>query len=110
MSSEATEAKSPESEREGEDARPSPAPRSFDVAKLARRIEWGLLGLVAIYVVAQVFLGLHLYHGAWSLFQTLGLSHPRYDRIRNLVPKGIGLGVAGGNILIALSVFAGIVR
>lgn len=66
--------------------------------------------VVTIYVVAQVCLGLHLYHGAWSLFQTLGLSHPRYDRIRNIVPKGIGLGVAGGNILIALSVFAGIVR
>jgi succinate dehydrogenase / fumarate reductase cytochrome b subunit len=26
----------------------------------------------AIYIVAQVFLGFHLYHGLWSMFQTLG--------------------------------------
>lgn len=36
----------------------------------------------AIYLVAQVFLGLHLYHGAWSFMQSLGLSHPRYDAYR----------------------------
>lgn len=66
--------------------------------------------VVAIYLVAQVFLGLHLYHGSWSLLQTLGLSHPRYNRVRNLLPQALGIGVAGGNILIALSVFAGVVR
>jgi succinate dehydrogenase / fumarate reductase cytochrome b subunit len=66
--------------------------------------------VVAIYLVAQVFLGLHLYHGSWSLLQTLGLSHPRYDRVRKLVPQGLGLGVPAGNILIALSIYAGIVR
>lgn len=66
--------------------------------------------VVAIYVVSQVFLGLHLFHGSWSLFQTLGLNHPRYNGLRNLVPPAIGLGVAGGNILIALSVLAGIVH
>ena len=38
--------------------------------------------IAAIYLVAQVFLGLHLYHGAWSFMQTLGLSHPRYDAYR----------------------------
>ncbi len=30
------------------------------------------------YVVAQVFLGLHLWHGAGSWFQSLGLNHPKY--------------------------------
>ena len=34
---------------------------------------------VGVYVAAQVLLGLHLYHGAWSLFQSLGLNHPRYN-------------------------------
>ena len=27
-------------------------------------------------------LGLHLYHGVWSMLQTLGLSHPRWNRLR----------------------------
>ena len=32
------------------------------------------------YIVAMIFLGLHLRHGVWSMFQTLGVSHPRYIR------------------------------
>src|SRR5262245_49895446 len=30
------------------------------------------------YIVAMILLGLHLRHGLWSMFQTLGVSHPRY--------------------------------
>lgn len=66
--------------------------------------------VTAIYVVAQVFLGLHLYHGAWSMLQTLGVSHPRYAGIIRLAPQALGLAVATGNILIPLSVLAGVVR
>ena len=33
---------------------------------------------VAIYIVAFVFLGLHLHHGFQSAFQSLGLRHKRY--------------------------------
>ena len=35
-------------------------------------------GAVAWYVVALVFVGIHLFHGFSSSFQTLGLAHPRY--------------------------------
>ncbi len=35
-----------------------------------------------IYIGAMALLGLHLYHGVWSLFQTLGLDNP--DRNRGL--------------------------
>ena len=52
--------------------------------------------VVVFYVVAQIFLGLHLYHGGWSLLQTLGLSHPRHDDKVRLLPKAIGIGVAVG--------------
>ena len=31
------------------------------------------------YIVANVLLAVHLYHGVWSMFQTLGVSHPRYN-------------------------------
>lgn len=38
----------------------------------------------AFYIVANILLATHLYHGVWSLFQTLGISHPRYTPwIRN---------------------------
>lgn len=35
------------------------------------------------YVLAMGVLGLHVYHGVWSLFQTLGLDNP--DRNRGLL-------------------------
>ncbi len=35
-----------------------------------------------VYLVAQIALCLHLYHGVWSFFQTLGLNHPRYNHLR----------------------------
>jgi succinate dehydrogenase / fumarate reductase cytochrome b subunit len=33
----------------------------------------------AIYIVAMLALGFHLYHGIWSVFQSLGISQPRFD-------------------------------
>lgn len=36
---------------------------------------------VGLYTVAMVFLFLHLRHGFWSAFQSLGLTYPRYTKI-----------------------------
>jgi succinate dehydrogenase / fumarate reductase cytochrome b subunit len=66
--------------------------------------------VTALYVIAQVFLGLHLYHGSWSMLQTLGLSHPRFEKMKQLAPQALGLGVALGNIIMPLAVLAGLVR
>ena len=33
---------------------------------------------VCLYIVAMVMVGLHVRHGFWSLFQTLGANHPKY--------------------------------
>jgi succinate dehydrogenase / fumarate reductase cytochrome b subunit len=70
------------------------------------RVPW----VVAIYLVAQGLLGAHLYHGAWSLFQTLGLSHPRYDHLRQWVPRSVALLVVLGNVTMPLAIFLGFVR
>jgi len=66
--------------------------------------------VVAIYLVAQVMLGLHLYHGAWSLFQSLGLNHPRYNRLREALPRALAFTVVIGNVVMPLAVLVGIVR
>jgi succinate dehydrogenase / fumarate reductase cytochrome b subunit len=31
------------------------------------------------YIVAMLFLGLHLYHGAWSMFQSVGVNNPTFN-------------------------------
>ena len=32
-----------------------------------------------LYIVANIALGIHLFHGAWSLFQSMGWSNPRFN-------------------------------
>lgn len=66
--------------------------------------------VTAIYVFAQVLLGMHLHHGAWSLFQSLGLSHPRYDGLRRALPRTLALGVVVGNVAMPLAVLTGLVQ
>src|SRR5438876_2256120 len=52
----------------------------------------------AFYILAMLALGLHLYHGAWSFLQTLGLSHPNYNHLRRPFATLITVVVVVGNI------------
>jgi succinate dehydrogenase / fumarate reductase cytochrome b subunit len=64
----------------------------------------------AFYILAMLALAPHLRHGIWSLFQTLGLSHPRYDRLRPQLALAITLLVVAANISFPVAVLAGVVR
>ena len=64
----------------------------------------------AVYVLAMIALGFHLYHGAWSFLQTLGLSHPRYDRLRFAVAVFLTLVVVVGNISFPVAVLTGLLQ
>ncbi len=66
--------------------------------------------VAGFYILAMAMLWAHLHHGIWSLFQTLGLSHPKYsDRVR-LASKGLAILLAAGNIAIVAAVLLGIVK
>jgi succinate dehydrogenase cytochrome b subunit len=62
------------------------------------------------YIVAQVALGLHLYHGLWSMFQSLGWNHPRFNRWRNSFAHAFAWIITLGNISFPLAVLAGWVK
>lgn len=62
------------------------------------------------YMAAMIALGLHLYHGTWSAFQTLGLDGPRIRRIRRPLAAAIALIVVIGNVSIPIAVLAGFVE
>ncbi|MGC8917254.1 MAG: succinate dehydrogenase cytochrome b subunit [Thermoanaerobaculum sp.] len=64
----------------------------------------------AFYILANIFLALHLYHGMWSWFQTLGFSHPKYNRARRVFATAYAVIIAVGNISIPVSVLAGWVK
>jgi len=62
------------------------------------------------YIVAMIFLGLHLRHGVWSMFQTLGVSHPRYIRWAHVGAWIFALIVVVGNCSFPIAVLAGFVK
>lgn len=57
------------------------------------------------YVLAAALVGLHMAHGAWSMFATLGVSHPRYLNIIKEVAFVATVVVAGGFALVPIAVF-----
>lgn len=59
------------------------------------------------YAVAMAALGLHLYHGIWSTFQTLGLSHPKYDRFRRPLAATVAGLLVVGFLAVPVAVMAG---
>jgi succinate dehydrogenase / fumarate reductase cytochrome b subunit len=63
--------------------------------------------VAGFYLVAMLALGLHLWHGTWSVFQTLGANHPAWNRTRNLVAIGLAVLIAGGLFLIPLAALFG---
>jgi succinate dehydrogenase / fumarate reductase cytochrome b subunit len=60
-----------------------------------------------VYILAMIFLGLHLYHGTWSMLQTLGLASPASERFRRVAAPVVAVGVAGGYIAIPVAILAG---
>lgn len=65
--------------------------------------------VAAVYVVANLALGIHLYHGAWSMFQTMGWNRPRFNHWRRWFAIAFAVVVTVGNVSFPLAVQAGIV-
>jgi succinate dehydrogenase / fumarate reductase cytochrome b subunit len=72
----------------------------------AFQIPW----VVALYVIANLLLGMHLFHGAFSLLQSLGLNHPRYNRRARHGARAFAFLVTAGNIVMPLSVLFGVIQ
>lgn len=62
------------------------------------------------YIVANVALGFHLYHGLWSLFQSLGWNHPRFNSWRKAFAHAFAWIVTLGNISFPVAVMTGLVH
>ena len=63
--------------------------------------------VVASYLVAMVLLCMHLAHGVTSLFQSLGLEHPRYNQAIRYAGPGFATVVFLGNCSMPLAVYFG---
>jgi succinate dehydrogenase / fumarate reductase cytochrome b subunit len=67
--------------------------------------------VVAIaYVVANLALGIHLVHGAWSLFQSLGWNNPKYNAARARFAQVFAAVIVLGNLSFPVLVQLGVVE
>ena len=68
------------------------------------------LPVAILYIVANIALGIHLFHGTWSLFQSLGVNSPRFNSWRRGLATGIATIIVVGNCSFPIAVQAGIVQ
>jgi succinate dehydrogenase / fumarate reductase cytochrome b subunit len=61
----------------------------------------------SLYVVANVALGLHLYHGLWSLFQSLGWNSQRWNPWRRRFATLFAWVITLGNVSFPIAVLTG---
>jgi succinate dehydrogenase / fumarate reductase, cytochrome b subunit len=62
-----------------------------------------------IYIVCMLALGFHIFHGAWSMFQSLGLNNPRWNLWRRYFAVGFAVLITVGNISMPLLITTGVV-
>jgi succinate dehydrogenase / fumarate reductase cytochrome b subunit len=70
------------------------------------RVPW----VSGFYMVAQLALGMHLYHGLWSLFQSLGWNHPRFNPLRRVFAQTFAVVVTVGNVSFPIAVLTRLVK
>ena len=64
--------------------------------------------VAVFYIIAMALLCMHLYHGLWSMFQSLGINHPRYTPLLKKFAAVFAWFVALGNISIPVMVMLGV--
>ena len=84
----------------------------FVEGKVYQNLVTGLASrpIAIFYVVAMGCLAFHLWHGAWSMLQTLGLSHPKYMKARTAFAVVFTILVTGGFVLVPIAVMAGVLK
>jgi succinate dehydrogenase / fumarate reductase cytochrome b subunit len=63
--------------------------------------------IAVIYMVANIALAIHIYHGAWSLFQSIGTQNSKFDDWRRYFAFGFAAVILIGNLSIPVAILAG---
>jgi succinate dehydrogenase / fumarate reductase cytochrome b subunit len=62
-----------------------------------------------LYVVSQLALAFHIWHGAWSMFQSLGINNPRFNQLRRTFANITASVVVLGFLSIPLGIAFGVI-
>jgi succinate dehydrogenase / fumarate reductase cytochrome b subunit len=65
--------------------------------------------VAVVYIVANLALGIHIFHGAWSMFQSLGWNNPRFNRWQRRFASTFAGVIIAGNVSMPLLITTGAV-
>lgn len=65
--------------------------------------------IAGFYIIANLALGVHLFHGVWSLFQSMGWNNRRFNHWRRGLAIGFTAVVIGGNLSFPIAVLTGFI-
>jgi len=57
-----------------------------------------------VYALGATALAIHLYHGTWSMFQSMGITNPRYNTLRRRFAQGLAAFMLIGNLSFPIAV------
>jgi succinate dehydrogenase / fumarate reductase cytochrome b subunit len=66
--------------------------------------------VAAVYIIANIALSFHLYHGAWSMFQSMGINNPRINKMRRSFAIGFAGLILVGNLSFPILVQAKVMK
>jgi succinate dehydrogenase / fumarate reductase cytochrome b subunit len=64
----------------------------------------------AWYIFSMILLAFHIRHGAWSMFQSVGINHPQHTPILKKAAAVFAIVIAAGYISIPASILLGLVK
>ncbi len=62
------------------------------------------------YIFSMILLAFHIRHGAWSMFQSLGMNHPRHTPVLKKAAAALAIIIAAGYISIPVSILLGLIK
>jgi succinate dehydrogenase / fumarate reductase cytochrome b subunit len=66
--------------------------------------------IAIVYIVCNIAVAIHLFHGIWSMFQSLGWNNPKFNAWRRSIAAGVSTLIGVGNVLFPIMVLAKVVK
>jgi succinate dehydrogenase / fumarate reductase cytochrome b subunit len=63
-----------------------------------------------VYIVANIALGVHIFHGAWAMFNSLGINNPRYNLWKRYFAGAFAAVITVGYVSMPLLIVTGAVN
>jgi len=62
-----------------------------------------------VYIAAMIAVSIHIFHGAWAMFNSLGINNPKYNDWKRAFAGGFALVILVGNVSMPLLIVTGVV-